>query len=599
MDKNEIIKQNEKIYRVLYINKDKALVIDCLKATMPIWVNIANLNDYEIITEEDLLAALNVTLPNYDSLTNIQRKHIQNTYNIIGSIIPFVDNSNERSEMIAKMADKYQLSKQTIRHHLTKYLIFQNITCFVKQKKPKALTYDERNFKFILSKYFYSSAQRSLHNCYIYLLREKYSDSNGNLIKDFPPYHRFKYFYYKNRRMDSYYIARFGRFSYEKLNRPLLGDAKAYFGEAIIAQCDSTIGDIYLVDENQKLIGRPNISICIDSYSELILGFTVSYEGGTSSLVELIKNVNENKVEYCKKFGISIDETTWSNQGLPNKLLTDRGKDYLSQNFNQLVDLGIELEANAPFSPQCKGMVEKAFDILQSYYKQYLFNNGVVRKDFRMRGAVDYRKKATLTIEEFHKIFLLCVIHFNSKRIIKNMPYECVQDSIKPFANDIFRYKYQKNKYSFIQVSNDLLEKTLYKRVSAKWTRQGLVVSSTKLRYRALNYTNCFLEGGTCVVATNPQNVSYVFLISQGEYIRFDLVESFFDGLSEEQVKEIKKKKKVLIKEHLEDSLKSEMNLGVEMDNLVKSKKATNIKVQNIRTNRQNEIKKERLKKGN
>ena len=47
MKRNELIKCKDKIFRILTIENDRALVIDCSKTQMPIWVDLKELNDYE------------------------------------------------------------------------------------------------------------------------------------------------------------------------------------------------------------------------------------------------------------------------------------------------------------------------------------------------------------------------------------------------------------------------------------------------------------------------------------------------------------------------------------------------------------------------
>lgn len=61
---------------------------------------------------------------------------------------------------------------------------------------------------------------------------------------------------------------------------------------------DSTICDIYLVNEAGGLVGRPILTACIDAYSGLCCGYTLSWEGGTYSLRGLMLSVIEDKAAY-------------------------------------------------------------------------------------------------------------------------------------------------------------------------------------------------------------------------------------------------------------------------------------------------------------
>ena len=74
------------------------------------------------------------------------------------------------------------------------------------------------------------------------------------------------------------------------------------------------------------------------------------------------------------------------------------------------------------------------------------------------------------------------------------------------------------------------LIQVLLPRAKGKFTRKGLIVNG--LRYRHDAYTEAFLRGGEAVVAYNPEDVTEVWLIEKGSFIRFTLIESRFAGKS-------------------------------------------------------------------
>lgn len=69
-----------------------------------------------------------------------------------------------------------------------------------------------------------------------------------------------------------------------------------------------------------------------------------------------------------------------------------------------------------------KGPVEKSFDVIQGYMAPYLKGKGYVEPDFQERGAHDYRKDACLTMKEFEKILLHCIVFYNSSRVLEDFP---------------------------------------------------------------------------------------------------------------------------------------------------------------------------------
>lgn len=346
--------------------------------------------------------------------------------------------------MIKNISEEMYVSKQTIRHYLCLYLVYQDISVLApKQKKEKELSKDEKNMRWALNKFFYTRNKNSLQTAYTLMLKQKYCDANGELLPEYPTFNQFKYFYRKTKSMQTYYISRDRLKSYQRNNRPLTGDGVQQFAPNVgVGMLDATICDIYLVDDAGNLVGRPVLTTCIDAYSSLCCGYSLTWEGGMYSLRNLMINVVIDKVEWCEKHGIIINKSEWNNSQLPGVLVTDMGSEYKSENFEQLVELGVTITNLPPYRPELKGSVEKFFDLVQGYYKRHLKGKGVINPDFRERGSHDYRKDACLTIRDFERVILRCIIFYNSKHIIENFPYtdQMIAENVLPYANRIFEW---------------------------------------------------------------------------------------------------------------------------------------------------------------
>ena len=86
---------------------------------------------------------------------------------------------------------------------------------------------------------------------------------------------------------------------YQRNSRPLLGDGVQQFAPAPgTAMMDSTILDIYLVDESGRLIGRPILTAAVDAYSGMCIGYALTYEGGVYSLRMLLRNIIADKKQH-------------------------------------------------------------------------------------------------------------------------------------------------------------------------------------------------------------------------------------------------------------------------------------------------------------
>lgn len=394
MKNKDIIACGASLYRVLNVADDTIFVMDCLKPKMPYWISIAEA-DCKYVTDQELYERTGKTNVSLDDLDAVRRRVALNRYTIIAGVLPFLTDVNLRGEIIKRLANEHNLSAQTIRNYLYDYLIYQNTAVLAPKPKDKdkKLTPDQKNIRWALNKFFYTKNNNSLNTAYTLMLKHKYCDENGVLLDKFPTFAQFRYFYRQHRNMQTFYISRDGKKNYERNNRPLLGDGVQAFAPNIgVGLLDATICDLYLVDEGGNLVGRPILSACVDAYSGMCCGYNLSWEGGNYSLRGLMLNIIADKVEHCKKFGISINKTDWNCDKLLGTFISDRGSEYISENFEQIAELGVSLLNLPAFRPDLKGKVEKFFDLVQNSYKKHLKGKGVIQPDFGERGGRDYRK---------------------------------------------------------------------------------------------------------------------------------------------------------------------------------------------------------------
>lgn len=135
---------------------------------------------------------------------------------------------------------------------------------------------------------------------------------------------------------------------------------------------DATIADIYLVSSYDRslVIGRPNIYLAVDTVSELIAGIYVGLEAGETAVIACLANAAADKVKFCARYGIDITQEQWPSSGLPVEMITDKGREFEGARIKELCRrYGTELETLPPFRPDRKGIVEKAFDLIQNRYK--------------------------------------------------------------------------------------------------------------------------------------------------------------------------------------------------------------------------------------
>lgn len=599
MLKNDLLKNDGEIIRIITIKNNQALVIDCIKRNMPYWINIELLESYIPCNDQELLIISHKTLYNIDELDARSQSIIYFRYGIIEPLIYEIDNKKKRNILIKNISIQNNISGQTLRKYLCDYLAFQDKTILAPKKNisNKTLSKDEKNIRWALNKFFYTKRKNSLYTAYLFMLKEKYT-INDKLQESHPSFYQFRYFYRKTKKLQTYYISRNGIKDYQKNHRPLLGNGIKEFAPTIgTGMLDSTICDIYLINTDGNIIGRPILTVCIDAYCGLCYGYNLSWKGGIYSISGLMESIVSDKHLLCEKFGINIGEHEWINKSIPGTMVTDKGTEYISASFEQLAELGVKIINLPAYRPELKGRVEKFFDIIQTLYKSQLKGMGVIETDYLQRGAHDYKKDAKLTLNDFEKIILHCILYYNTKHIIKNFSYteDMIRNNVPPYSNDIWNWIVSSQKdFSLIPVKRDKLKLTLLPRANGVFRRNGLIVNNT--RYKNDTYKEYYLSGKIVNVAYDPNNIDSIWLIENGDYVKFNLIELEYSGKTLNEIDELRKKKKQILKAYQESEYQNRINLISEIDNVknfAKQRNSVPVNTKYIRDTRTLEIKKE------
>lgn len=176
MKKHDLLRNEETIIRALEIKPDKVLIIDCIKWTMPVWVEHSVLDSYCGCTDEELNEVTGFTGTDIDTLNADQRKTMYDRYTLIAPILPFVSDEKMRSRLICSIATEHGISKQTVRNYLCLYLAYMDMVVLAPRKRQDdvELSQDEKNMRWALNKFFYTTAKQSLTTAYTMMLKEKY-----------------------------------------------------------------------------------------------------------------------------------------------------------------------------------------------------------------------------------------------------------------------------------------------------------------------------------------------------------------------------------------------------------------------------------------
>ncbi len=101
---------------------------------------------------------------------------------------------------------------------------------------------------------------------------------------------------------------------------------------------------------------------------------------------------------------------------------------------------------------------------------------------------------------------------------------------------------------------------TLLPRTTGKFSRYGLKVN--KLRYHCAGYTERYLSGGDVTVAYNPEDVISVWVLEDGTYTEFTIIESRFEGKDLTAVQELQASQRTIVKGSVRENLQAQINLA-------------------------------------
>lgn len=132
---------------------------------------------------------------------------------------------------------------------------------------------------------------------------------------------------------------------------------------------------------------------------------------------------------------------------------------------------------------------------------------------------------------------------------------------IKPYSSCIWEYgmKNLRGCNVLADVTKEQVILTLLPRTSGSFSRFGLKVNG--LRYFRDGFFERCLKGGKATVAYDRCDVSCVWLLEDGEYTRFGLIESRYQGKDLEAVIDMKERQKEIIGRERRQGIQSEIDL--------------------------------------
>lgn len=211
-------------------------------------------------------------------------------------------------------------------------------------------------------------------------------------------------------------------------------------------EIDSTVADVYIryPYSNDELLstGRPVIYFVIDTVSAMIVGLHVGFDSpcwhGAS---QALFNAMTSKVEFCREYGVEIEEADWPCQEVCRELTFDRGTENTDSNIHGLLrgQIGISVgNFNAYHRGDMKGTVEQAFDVVQTI--AIPFEAGKVVK-YPHKEDQHVSRRPLLTYEQFMQRLIKIIIFTNNNRErVLSHNFEMSRDGVDFTPRDVWNW---------------------------------------------------------------------------------------------------------------------------------------------------------------
>lgn len=485
------------IYRVLLETADGAWLIAYAQTKPPFFISAASFADYTaIVAPEEFMRAINA----HESMSEAQVRRLRMIEPLVADD-QYIYNPEARRRRAQEIANAHGVTVRTVLRLYFRYIS----SGVILENKPRE-RHRNPDFERAIQRYYYSSRQFSLRNTYEMLILEVYMDDTGQIKEDAPSYHTFRHYFYDHQfhKAPQKIIAREGLSAYQRDHRLTLGSGPGWRDRLGCYQMDATLADIYLVSrlDRSTVIGRPNIYLAVDTMTQLIAGVYVGLDAGETAVMACIAQAAGNKVTFCQHYGINITEIQWPNTGIPREIITDKGREFCGGRVEELsLRYGVVIQNLPPYRPDRKGLVEKAFDLIQERYKPLLRGKGVIEEDAQERWAVDYRAQASLTLDEFTAVVIHAVVFLNSGRLLAN--------GLTPAQ------QWLEVEDEPLQVDEHELSCMGLPRTTAQMRRKGI-------RHRKMWYVpsdrDLLHPGDTYTIAYDPSDVSCIYVVLDGQY---------------------------------------------------------------------------------
>ncbi|MGF1761660.1 transposase family protein [Photobacterium sagamiensis] len=331
-------------------------------------------------------------------------------------------------------------------------------------------------------------------------------------------------------------------------------------------EIDHTWLDLFVVHEEHRIaIGRPYLTQLVDCYSKAVVGFYLGFEPpGYTSVALALKNAIRRKEELLAQYPSVRHD--WLCYGIPDLLVTDNGKEFLSKDFDLACgSLLINTHQNKVETPDNKPHVERQYGTSNTSLLDDL--PGKAFSSYLQREGYDSIGEAALSLNEITEIYLIWLVDIYHRKPNKrgtNCPNVAWRQGSEEWAPDEFGGSKEELDFRFAKLDRKMLRKegiTVYKELS---------YSSERLaEYRGQKGDH------KVTFKYNPENMGFIWVLDEDkeEYFKVPAIDYEYASI----VSYWQHKKNLEIKEKLNNSdydIDAEIDAEIAIEELVEQSMA-------------------------
>lgn len=387
-------------------------------------VVITKLNTVETVTIEELSSGINHLVHVSDLKPIFKRKDKLDDINILSNekwelaqrrfeiIKPLLD-STRNLKLVKKISNESKISVATLYRWIKLYKDYGTISAILGKPKTggkgdsRLETEQEEIIKKYLKSTYLNGSRTSKNKTIRLILAECY----GKNIS--PPHENTIRNRIKSLSEEEVMKKRIGLKEAGYKFNPLRGSFPGADFPLSVVQIDHTRVDIILVDEYyRKPYKRPWITVAIDVYSRIVVGFYISFDtpGALGTGLCIAHSILPKEI-WLEKIGVKAEYPVW---GFMNTIHMDNAKEFrgnmikmASKNYN------INLEFRPIATPHFGGHIER---LLGTFSKEIHDLPGTTFSSTEIRKNYDSEGRASLTLSEFEKWLTLYITKVYHKR---------------------------------------------------------------------------------------------------------------------------------------------------------------------------------------